>query len=203
MNAASLTSPKPSASALKIAEPASARRRNRSPAPRPAAMPAHQGWPKRLTTRASAIAGKITRSRIKRCSKSKKITCTSTRMKTLRTSSVGVMSKWKAKTPNRIAVSTGGPKTCQRRLPGCSSSSRARRTEPHRTNHPAAAPTTAQPAAGRSWFTAPKCGAWRPAARLSRSTPRRTPPLAPGGRPTRPRLGVPGSAPCGPAASLR
>jgi len=48
MNNVSLTSPKPSASALKMAEPASARPRKRRPAPSPAASPPHHGSLKRL-----------------------------------------------------------------------------------------------------------------------------------------------------------
>ena len=88
MKTASFTSPNPSASALKIAWPASASTRNRSPAPRPVAAPAHQGSRNRLTTNATAIEGNMTLSRIRRYSKSKKITWTKTRMKKLRTKSV-------------------------------------------------------------------------------------------------------------------
>src|SRR5260221_14293697 len=57
MKAASLTSPKPRTSAFRMADPASERTRKISPAASAVAIPAHQGWLKRLAINATPVAG--------------------------------------------------------------------------------------------------------------------------------------------------
>src|SRR5712691_3887803 len=152
MNTASLTSPKPMVSALKISAPIRAVSAKRRPAPRPVATPAHHGWLKMLTARASPIAGKITRSRMRRCSRSKKTTCTRTRPKTLCSSSSHVAPSSKPKAAKTSADAITGPQTCQGWWPGSRPSSFASRTEPQRTSQPHAAPTTATAPATSTWL---------------------------------------------------
>src|SRR5258706_8119493 len=81
MKAASLTSPKPRTSAFRMADPASERTRKISPAASAVAIPAHQGWLKRLAINATPVAGEIKPARVKPGSRGEKKNCTRERKK--------------------------------------------------------------------------------------------------------------------------